>query len=59
MLRWSTLSVGVAVATVLFGFDGISAGTTAIGCIALVAAIAIGVLVAARAIAARLELGRG
>jgi hypothetical protein len=43
MLRWWTLSVVTAVAAVLFGFDGISAGPRALSAIASVATIALAV----------------
>jgi uncharacterized membrane protein YtjA (UPF0391 family) len=41
MVRWWSLSVFVAVAAVLFGFDGISAGPHAIGRILLVGTLAL------------------
>lgn len=41
MLRWSAFSVVTAVAAVLFGFDGISAGPRALWAIAAVGTVAL------------------
>lgn len=47
MLRWWSLSVVTAVAAVLFGFDGISAGPRAVARIVLVGSLALVVAVVA------------
>jgi hypothetical protein len=45
MLRWWTFSVVTAVAAVLFGFDGVSAGPRAVSAIAGVGMLALVVAV--------------
>jgi uncharacterized membrane protein YtjA (UPF0391 family) len=47
MLRWWSLSVVTALAAVLFGFDGISAGSRAVTHIVLVGSLALVVAVVA------------
>jgi hypothetical protein len=53
MLRWWTLSVITAVAAVLFGFDGITAGPRALSAIASVATIALAVALLTHAVSRR------
>lgn len=53
MVRWWTLSVVVAVAAVLFGFGGITAGPRALASIAFVASLALLLAIVAEAVARR------
>jgi hypothetical protein len=55
MLRWSAFSVVTAVAAVLFGFDGISAGPRAVSAIAAVGMVALGVAVLTDILVARVR----
>ena len=53
MLRWSACSVVTAVAAVLFGFDGISAGPRALSAIALVGTVSLAVAALAHLVVRR------
>jgi hypothetical protein len=55
MVRWWTLSVLVAVAAVLFGFDGITAGPRVLVAIAFVASAALLLALLAEVVARRLS----
>lgn len=54
MVRWWTLSVLVAVAAVLFGFDGIAAGPRVLAAITFVASAALLLALVAEVVVRRL-----
>lgn len=58
MVRWWSLSVVVAMAAVLFGFDGISAGPRAVGRIVLVGSLALAAAVLPGLVVRRTEASR-